>query len=176
MQIRWSVFSADQWDDRKNKECIRRQSFGKLKTCFFFVDFFSLCGAYSHKILLDPTDSYVYFWSVVQVDLPGSWGDVASMINAPEPSARHLPRGQKSAHTKTQFVVLTAPIFCLYLWLVNSALGKIFVSLPSPSPSPPPSLPPSLPPSSLSLPLSVVRRRTKASKQSQQQPTTKQVD
>ena len=37
----------------------------------------------------------------VQVDLPGSWGDVASMINAPEPSARHQPR-QKPTITKTQ--------------------------------------------------------------------------
>jgi protein TIF31 len=39
----------------------------------------------------------------VLVELPGSWGDVASMINAPEPSARHPPR-QKPTITKTHVI------------------------------------------------------------------------
>ena len=71
------------------------------------------------------TAIYIYSWTecntwtlpcpMSQVDLPGSWGDVASMINASDSSTRHPPRGQKPAHTKTQWGSSQQSIKCFAL-------------------------------------------------------------
>ena len=129
-----------------------------------------------------------------QFELPGSWGDVASMINAPEPNPRHHLRGQKPVHTKTQYVSLFSwsssllwcfhPSFCNSNLFSSSSLSVCCSSHLLLPPSLSPSLPPSSPSLSFSLPLSlplsllpslppscsVVRRRNKSSKQQQSAP------
>ena len=94
-----------------------------------------------------------------QFELPGSWGDVASMINAPEPNPRHHLRGQKPVHTKTQYVSLFSwsssllwcfhPSFCNSNLFSSSSLSVCCSSHLLLPPSLSPSLPPPLPPPSL---------------------------